>query len=133
MSTPLLSDALWERVRTVLPPEPPKPKGGRPRVPDRQCLIGIMFVLKTGIPWRFLPSELGCGSAVTCWRRLRDWTDAGVWSKVLALLQEDLGKQGVLDRSTAVIDSASVRVLFGGSTPAPTRRIEPKTAANATF
>ena len=77
MSKPLVSDELWALVAPLLPPEPPKPKGGRPRVPDRACLTGIIFVLKRGIPWEMLPQELGCGSGVTCWRRLRDGQAAG--------------------------------------------------------
>ena len=78
MATPLVSDDLWAVVEPLLPTEPPKPKGGRPRVPDRACLAGIVFVLKSGIPWEMLPQELGCGSGMTCWRRLRDWQAARV-------------------------------------------------------
>ena len=70
---PLVPDDLWEAIEPLLPKEPPKPKGGRPRVPDRAALGGIIFVLRTGCPWRLLPKELGCGSGTTCWRRLRDW------------------------------------------------------------
>ena len=82
MSKPLVSDALWEIIRPLLPPEPPKPKGGRPRVPDRAALTGIIFVLKSGIPWEMLPQEMGCGSGVTCWRRLRAWQRAGVSARL---------------------------------------------------
>jgi hypothetical protein len=67
----------WQRrtvalVAPLLPLESPKPQGGRPRVPDRVCRTGIVFVLKTGIQWELLPQEMGCGSGMTCWRRLRD-------------------------------------------------------------
>ena len=72
MSKPLVSDELWGIVKPLLAPEAPKPSGGRPRVPDRACLTGILFVLKSGSPWEMLPQEMGCGSGVTCWRRLRD-------------------------------------------------------------
>lgn len=78
MSKPLVPDELWTIIEPLLPPELPKPRGGRPRVPDRACLTGIIFVLKTGIPWELLPQELGCGSGMTCWRRLRDWQHTGV-------------------------------------------------------
>jgi transposase len=80
MSAPLVPDTLWEAIQPLLPEELPKPKGGRPRVPDRAALAGIVFVLRTGCPWRLLPRELGCGSGWTCWRRLRDWQEAGVWA-----------------------------------------------------
>ena len=68
MSTPLLPDALWKLTRPMLPSAPRRPKGGRPRLPDRACLSGILFVLRSGIPWEMLPQELGCGSGMTCWR-----------------------------------------------------------------
>jgi transposase len=67
MAKELLPDAFWARIAPLLPPEPPKPKGGRPRVSDRAALTGILFVLKTGIPWEYLPAEMGCGSGMTCW------------------------------------------------------------------
>jgi len=73
MSKPLVSDELWKVIAPLLPPERPKPKGGRPPVDNRAALTGIIFVLKTGIPWEMLPQEMGCSSGVTCWRRLRGW------------------------------------------------------------
>ena len=82
MAKELLPDAFWARIAPLLPPESPKPKGGRPRVSDRAALTGILFVLKTGIPWEYLPAEMGCGSGMTCWRRLRDWYQAGVWRRL---------------------------------------------------
>src|SRR5918997_1847847 len=73
----LVSDELWEAIAPYLPPERPKPKGGRPRLPDRAVLAGIVFVLRHGQRWRDLPRELGYGSGVTCWRRLRAWQALG--------------------------------------------------------
>jgi len=70
----------------LLPPERPKPKGGRPPVPDRKALTGIIFVLNTGIQWEDLPQEMGCGCGMTCWRRLGDGHRAGVWDEVHAVL-----------------------------------------------
>lgn len=131
MAFTLLTDELWNEVEPLLPPEKLKPLGGRPRVTDRQCLTGIIFLLKTGLPWRFIPLELGCGSGVTCWRRLRDWTIAGVWPKLLEKLLRELGKQGKLDASVAVMDSASFRALFGGAILAPIPQIGRKKAVNA--
>ena len=66
MVAPLVSDELWQEIAPLLPPEPAKPKGGRPRVADRACLAGIVFVLRTGIGWEHLPQQMGCGSGMTC-------------------------------------------------------------------
>src|SRR5207248_8587262 len=82
MARPLLSDELWAIIEPLLPKRVPGPKGGRPPVGDREALTGILFVLKTGIPWEDLPCEMGCGSGMTCWRRLRDWQADGTWDTV---------------------------------------------------
>jgi transposase len=132
MAKPLLPDELWKRIEPLLPKEPPKPKGGRPRIPDRAALTGILFVLKTGTPWEYLPQEMGCGSGMTCWRRLRDWHLAGVWRKVWQVLLDELGEADVIDWSTSAIDSCSVRAVFGGQRPAPIPRIGPRVVLNAT-
>lgn len=108
MSKPLVSDALWAAVAPLLPPERPKPKGGRPRVPDRAALAGIVFVLKTGIQWQELPVEMGCGSGSTCWRRLRDWQAAGVWDRLHHTLLQQLGRADRIDWARASLDGASV-------------------------
>ena len=117
MAFTLVPDCLWFEVQPLLPPERPKLLGGRPRVSDRACLMGIVYVLRTGMPWRFVPAELGCGSGVTCWRRLRDWTRAGVWPRIHEKLLDRLGRAGGIDASLAVMDSASVRAVSGGRTP----------------
>ena len=126
MSKPLVSDELWALVAPLLPPEPPKPKGGRPRVSDRAALSGIIFVLKSGIPWEMLPQEMGCGSGVTCWRRLRDWQEAGVWERLHHLLLDRLGEADQIDWSRASLDSASIPAKRGATRSGRTRR----TAAN---
>lgn len=131
MAKPLVTDELWERIRPMIPQEPPKPKGGRPRVPDRQCFTGILFVLKAGIPWEYLPRELGCGSGMTCWRRLRDWQQVGVWTTLWRMFLDELGKADSIDWSAAALDSCSVRAVFGGRKPDPIPRIEARMAANA--
>lgn len=128
----LVSDQLWELIEPLLPKLKPSPKGGRPRVSDRQALAGVIFVLKTGIPWQALPKEMNCGSGSTCWRRFSEWTQLDVWPKLHAFLLTVLGKRGAINLERAVIDSASVRAVFGGSTPGRTRRIGPNRAANAT-
>src|SRR5215213_4141458 len=97
MSKPLVSDVLWDAIAPLLPSERPKPKGGRPRLPDRACLTGILFVLWSGCPWEALPPELECGSGMTCWRRLRAWQQAGVWHRLHTLLLERLHVAGRID------------------------------------
>jgi len=114
MPKPILPDELWELIRPVLPPELPKPRGGRPRVADRAALTGILFVLRSGIPWEYLPQEMGCGSGVTCWRRLRDWHKAGVWHRVHRMLLERLGEADRIDWRRAAMDSSSLRAVLGG-------------------
>ena len=114
----LVSDELWATVERLLPEEPPKPKGGRPRCSDRAALRGIVFVLRSGLPWEMLPREVfGC-SGMTCWRRLRDWQLAGVWDGLHRVLLERLDRAGELDWSRAAIDSTSV----GAKTYGPPRR-----------
>ena len=128
MAKPLLTDELWQSIKPHLPPQPPKPKGGRPRVPDRACLTGILFVLKTGTPWEYLPREMGCGCGMTCWRRLRDWQAAGVWQKIWQTLLNKLGMADAIDWSVSAMDSCSLRALFGGRKQGPTPRIGAKRA-----
>jgi transposase len=130
MAIELLPDELWNEIEPLLPPHAPQPKGGHPWTEDRPCLVGILFVLRTGLPWQMIPKELGCGSGSTCWRRLRDWTRAGVWAQVHRRLLNHLGKLGQIDWSGAIIDSASVRAVFGGPTQDQTPRIGPRRAAN---
>src|SRR2546429_6504079 len=132
MSKPLVSDELWEAIEPLLPVEPPKPQGGRPRVPDRATLTGIVFVLRSGIPWEMLPQEMGCGSGVTCWRRLRYWQRRGVWKKLLHALLQRVGQEKGIDWERCCVDSQSFRAVFGGSSPAQTPRIGPKKAPNGT-
>lgn len=123
MAKSLVSDALWEIIEPLLPVEAPKPKGGRPRVPDRAALTGIIFVLKSGIPWEMLPQEMGCGSGVTCWRRLRDWQVAGVWERLHQTLLDQLGQADQIDWERASLDSASIPAKRGVSRPARIRLI----------
>ena len=120
----LVTDELWAVVEPLLPPESPKSKGGRPRVPDRAAFTGILFVLKTGIPWEMLPQEMGCGSGMTCWRRLKEWHEAGVWNRLHRTLLNFLGKKNHIDWSRASLDSASVPAPGGARRSDPTRRIE---------
>jgi transposase len=133
MPKPILPDELWELIRPLLPPGRAKPKGGRPRVPDRAALTGIVFVLRSGIPWEYLPREMGCGSGVTCWRRLRDWQRAGVWEKVHRVLLKRLGQADRIHWGRAAMDSSSVRAVFGGRKRVRIPPIGPKWAAKGIF
>jgi transposase len=132
MSDSLVPDFLWEAIEPLLPPEPPKPKGGRPHVPARAALAGIVFILRTGCPWRLLPKELGCGSGTTCWRRLRDWQAAGVWERLHGRLLDWLGDEAAVDWSRASLVSVSVRAKRGARKPVRTRRIAARPAPNTT-
>lgn len=119
MAKPLVPDELWKIIEPLIPAYEPTSRGGRPPVGDRECLTGILFVLKTGIPWEDLPQEMGCGSGMTCWRRLRKWQRAGVWKKLHHELLVHLQEAGQLDWSRAAVDSSSVRAVGGGGQTGP--------------
>src|SRR5438105_6900071 len=109
MAKLLVSDELWELILPLLPKRRNNTRnGGRPAVDDRRALSGILFVLKTGIPWEYLPQEMGCGSGMTCWRRLREWQAAGVWQRLHQTLLDRLGAAGKIDWRRASADSATV-------------------------
>lgn len=124
----LLPHVLWKEIEPLLPQQTASPKGGRPPVSNRACLTGILFILKSGVPWNMLPQEMGCGSGVTCWRRLQEWTHAEVWPELHRRLLRRLGKRGSIRLSRAVIDSASVRAVLGGAIPDPIPPIAAKKA-----
>ena len=123
---PLVTDDLWAVVEPLLPKRRPHRKGGRPWVDDRAALTGILFVLRSGIPWRLLPLEMGCGSGVTCWRRLREWQRRGVWKRLHRALLEALAAADRIDWSRAALDSRSLPAKKGGARSAGT----PQTRAN---
>ncbi len=113
----LFSDELWALVEPPIPPQKPAIHGrtGRPRTSDREVLEGIAFVLNTGIGWAKLPRELGYGSGWTCWRRLHEWAEAGVFDRLHTAVLDRLGEAGRLDWSRASLDSVSVRAKRGAS------------------
>jgi transposase len=126
----IVSDELWELVEPLLPRTERRFRyPGRKRLPDRQALQGILFVLHTGIAWRHLPLELGFGSGATCWRRLDEWQQAGVWAQLHRLLLDRLRASGEIEWSRAVVDSTQVQAKKGaprrararltGAVPAP--------------
>ena len=130
MAPPVLDDALWSLIEPQLPSSVARPKGGRPPLDNRKGLTGIIFVLKTGIPWEYLPQELGGGSGMTCWRRLHAWPQAGVWKSVHHIRLNQLRAADRIDWSRAVIDSASVRAVGGGRTLGPIRPLAANRAAS---
>lgn len=127
MAAPLVSDELWSVIEPLIPKRRPTSEGGRPPIDDRKVLTGILFVLKSGIPWEMLPQEMGCGCGMTCWRRLRDWHAAGVWDRLHRELLKRLREADQIDWSRAAVDSSSVRAVGGGEKtgPNPTDRRKP--------
>lgn len=120
MALTLLPDDLWLALEPLLPPLAPRgPQGGRKPVPHRQVLTGILYVLHTGIPWDYLPQELGYGSASTLWRRLRDWHALGIWELIHFSLLDWLAQAGGLDWTHVSVDSSSVRAVGAGEATGP--------------
>ena len=113
MSKLLVTDELWALVEPLLPRHEPNPLGGKPRKSDRVCLTGILFVLKTGIPWEDFPHEMGC-CGMTLWNRLAEWTRAGVWDELHRVLLGELRGADAIDFGRAVVDSSSVRAAYAG-------------------
>ena len=132
MAKPLIDDDLWAILEPLIPAPKPRPfrHPGRKALDNRRVLTGIVFVLRTGIGWEDLPQELGCGSGMTCWRRLRDWQVAGVWQRLHEVLLAKLQRADQIDWSRAVVDSASCRALKGGSKPGRIPPTKPSGAAN---
>lgn len=108
-----VSVKLFKKIEPLLPLIQPSPKGGRPRVSDEMALNGIVFVMRTGIPWEELPQELGFGSGMTCWRRMRQWQADGVWSEVHQMLLAEL-------RGAGEMNFSRVRRRPGQETETPT-------------
>lgn len=115
MARQIVTDELWEIVEPLLPKIERRHRyPGRKRIDDRKVLTGILFVLRTGISWPDLPREMGCGSGMTCWRRLKEWHEAGVWQDLHEVLLAKLNEADQIDWSRAAIDSSQIRALLGG-------------------
>ncbi len=97
----LIDADLWRAIELWLPPERTDVRGGPTRISHRAALAGILFVLRHGLRWRDLPQELGYGSGVTCWRRLRQWQARGVWAGLHRTLLNWLGDLGRIDWTRA--------------------------------
>jgi transposase len=129
----VVSDPLWERIEPLLPTVERRFRfPGRKRLPDRQALEGILFVLHTGMAWRHLPLELGFGSGSTCYRRLDEWQQAGVWERLHALLLAELRAAGELEWERAVADSSHVQAKKGAPRQARARLIADEQARSTT-
>lgn len=135
MGHALIDDDLWIRIEPLLPKRRRRNRqhAGRKPIPDRAVLTGILFVLRSGIPWNMLPKEMGCGSGSTCWRRLVRWQRAGVWKRLHTTLLTELRRRGDLDLARAVVDSASLRALRGGKKLDRTLPIAARPGRNITF
>jgi transposase len=135
MSQALVDDDLWTRIEPLLPKRRRRDRqyAGRTPIPDRAVLTGILFVLRSGIPWNMLPREMGCGAGSTCWRRLVRWQRAGVWKRLHRVLLAELSRRGELDLARAVVDSASLRALRGGKKLDRTLPIAAKPGRNIMF
>jgi transposase len=122
-----VSDELWARIQPLLPLKPRRSRWpGRLPLDDQACLNGILFVLLTGIRWTDLPQQLGYGSGMTCWRRLRAWTQAGVWDQLHALLLAELHAGDQIDWTRAAVDASHVRAKGEDAIgPSPVDRARP--------
>ena len=133
MAREVLPESLWEEAQPLLPPHPPpSPKGGRPFADDRAALAGILYVDRTGIGWQDLPTKLFGVSGSSCWRRLHDWTAAGVWPELHRRLLNRLGKADGVNLGRVSVDAQLVRAKKGARTPGPTPRTAGKTGASGT-
>jgi transposase len=116
MAKSILDDELWALIEALLPP--PKPRRsrypGRKPLDNRALLTGILFILQTGLRWDLLPREMGCGSGMSCWRRLRDWQAAGVWDRLHEVRLARLRAADQIDWSRVVVDSSSIRAVGAG-------------------
>ena len=130
----VVSDELWARVEPLLPKVERRFRyPGRKRLPDRQALQGILFVLHTGMAWRHLPPELGFGGGSTCYRRLDEWQRAGVWERLHEVLLAELHADGLIEWGRAVADGSHVQAKKGARRRARARLIEPETARSTIF
>jgi transposase len=123
MSSKLLPDELWNEIEPLFPEYEASPQGGRPPKEARRVLKAVLFVLKTGIGWKDLPTEAFGVSYKTCVRRLDEWTAQGVWQRIHELFLAKLRGADQLDWSRALVDCSLVKAPLGGPKPARIRRI----------
>lgn len=105
MSRRDLTDEQWEQLRPLLPPQ--RARRGRPAKDHRQIVNGLLWVLRTGAPWRDLPAQYGPWQTVAT--RFYRWRRAGIWDRVLAELQQHADAEGKLDWRLHHVDGTMVR------------------------
>jgi transposase len=133
MTRLMVDDELWKQIEPLLPKKRRRKRHtGRLPLCDRKVLSGILFVLRSGIPWEMLPKELGCGSGMTCWRRLKAWQKAHVWDRLHQVLLSQLRGADKLDLSRVIADSSSIRAIGAGKKVDRTQPIAVVRAANTT-
>ena len=110
-TTRVLTDEQWERIAPLLPEHRPSPKGGRPWADDRQCLEGILWLLRSGARWCDIPIDLPSGS--TCWRRLQEWAGEEVLQEIHAILIQELDDLGKIDFAELLADATFIRTKKG--------------------
>lgn len=113
MTKRMLTDEQWNRIAPHFPEHPPSPKGGRPREEDRECLEGVLWLLRTGARWQDIPVDLPSGS--TCWRRLQEWAGEGVLAEIQAVLIGQLAELGQLDFEQLLADATFIRAKKGAT------------------
>jgi transposase len=110
----VLTDKQWQRIAPHFPEHPPSARGGRPRADDRECLEGILWLLRTGARWQDIPVDLPSGS--TCWRRLQEWALGEVLEEVQGVLIDELDELGELDFRELLADATFIRAKKGATT-----------------
>src|SRR5438552_7985977 len=113
MTKRVLTDKQWLRIEPDLPKSKPSPQGGRPRANARECLEGILWLLRTGARWQDIPVDLPSGS--TCWRRLQEWAGEGILEQIHSRLIEELDEQGALDFDELLADATFIRAKKGAT------------------
>src|SRR3712207_3373176 len=107
-----LTDAQWGKVAPLLPELKASPRGGPKPIPNRPVFEGILWMLRAGARWQDLPKRFPSPS--TCWRRLRDWEEQGVWVKAWRAFFVQLDAQGQLDWAEAFADGSFAPAKKGG-------------------
>lgn len=107
-----LTNEQWSQIKEFFPESKASPLGGRPPAPNRACVEGIIWILRSGAPWRLLPRCYP--SDTTCWRRHKEWTEAGIWEKAWARLMRMLDRRGQLDLEETIADGTFSSAKKGG-------------------